>query len=61
MADGLLAAGAYSGTAALYDTRTMGATCVLSGHAGGITQARWHFDMILPAMQDTPDPGTPVC
>ena len=39
MADGLLAAGAYSGTAALYDTRTLGATCILSGHSGGITQA----------------------
>ena len=38
--DGLLAAGAYSGVAALYDTRTLRATCVLPGHSGGITQAR---------------------
>ncbi len=38
--DGLLAAGAYSGIAALYDTRTLRATCVLAGHVGGITQAR---------------------
>ncbi len=42
MADGLLAAGAYSGTAAMYDTRTMGATCILAGHSGGITQVSPH-------------------
>ena len=42
LGDGLLAAGAYSGTAALYDTRTLGATCILSGHTGGITQVCPH-------------------
>ena len=37
---GLLAAGAYSGSAALYDQHTLELLFVLQGHTGGLTQAR---------------------
>ena len=36
---GLLAAGAYSGVAALYDQHSMELTALLQGHTGGLTQA----------------------
>lgn len=36
---GLLAAGAYSGVAALYDALSRSLVCLLEGHTGGVTQA----------------------
>ena len=39
-ANGVLAAGSYSGVAAIYDTHMRSATCTLAGHNGGITQVR---------------------
>ena len=36
----MLAAGAYSGVAALYDAHTLAPMALLEGHTGGITQVR---------------------
>jgi len=38
VSSGVLAAGSYSGIAAMYDTHMRSATCTLAGHTGGITQ-----------------------
>ena len=40
----VMAAGAYSGVAALYDPRTQEALCLLGGHAGGVTHLRFSAD-----------------
>lgn len=43
--EGLLAAGSYSGVAALYDGRTLAPAAVMSGgHSTGITQVTWSPD-----------------
>ena len=46
---GLLAAGAYSGTAALYDQHTMELLALLQGHTGGLTQVQllWNLKLKL--------------
>ncbi|KAK9861596.1 hypothetical protein WJX84_007684 [Apatococcus fuscideae] len=41
---GLMAAGAYSGVAALYDPRSLEMLLALSGHTGGITQVMFSKD-----------------
>lgn len=43
--EGLLAAGAYSGVAALYDGRSLSPAAVMSGgHTTGVTQVTWSSD-----------------
>lgn len=41
---GLMAAGSYSGVAALYDCRTKEQLCLLEGHVGGVTHVAFSAD-----------------
>ena len=46
----LMAAGAYSGIAALYDPRSLEMLLTLSGHTGGITQVNQLLVFITPPL-----------